>query len=600
MLSPQPTQDNVAPISFDDFCKQKVDNYLETQRTVVPIAQSFPNNGSWPPPLPPINDHLLRYKVYTHKSIGKRYIAEKPEEEIEVNNERLEFIGDSVVNTMFALISYEKLPTVEEGDLTACRRQLISNNTLSEWAKMYGMDTELRIDKKFTSVNKYFVGGTNGSANTPKYIADVFEAYVGGLWEHYSNSEGSAKAFDVIKPWLEQLSEPFFKAIYSSGKCNPPPPKSTTLDKPASETQYTQNNHDSVEIEPRAEPKSNNNPNSTLTNTPIGPRLANTLSLKPALITLSKEPAAPLSSDNSDFVKSYDNSSVNLQAKSELYNKIGKATMRPTYEVVKTEPNGYFTVACKINNDVLALATGRNIKIAGNRAAMKVLENVELVSKFAAIRRTLNCPGGLSQPNLNNNADQNNASSDNAIGLQVRDLQDSQNQPKVISSVSGQSGSSVSLGSSMYDDTESEYEYEPTLTQSSANKIVPNAVTYPAKQTNDSSTVEVDESFPSSNTSSLSEKRSKSPVFKPEVVKKYTEDPIKSLKEMMKPIQNKINFEFNKNEDSQWVCEFSIQGAKIVEGVGSTKKTSKKRASLGALLRHYDTLQDALAKSESK
>lgn len=511
----KPARNNATASSFDDFCKQQITNYIERQKTHVPIANSIPQNSVWPPPLPPIDDYMLRHKVYTHRSIGKRYTAETKEDEIEVNNERLEFLGDSIINSMFAIIAYEKLPYVDESDLTVFRRQLISNNTLSEWSKMYGMDTELRIDHSFVSTNKYVVGGANGSANTPKYIADVFEAYVGGLWEHYSEKNGYGEAFNVIKPWLEKLSEPFFNAIYSS-----------VSKKPSTKLHYA-----------------NKDSRPTSKNFMMG-------KLNDSLDYDSKSDDQNQSKAISSSGPEHSGVQANLHAKSELYTKIGKASMRPTYEIVRTEPDGDFVVACMIGKEVLATGTGRNTKIAGNNAALNALANDAVIAKFAAIRRQLN---NKERPDL----------SEEGISGETKSNSDNSNAPTL--------SDSAKPYSLLADTTKHE-----TLLNSNAPDLFNNPV-----QNN------IQARDPS-------QKPGAPLVLTQQIIQQYTENPISSLKEFLEPISDKLRFEFKKNGDDHWICTFCIGDRKIVDGSGSSKKTAKKRASLCALLKHQDDLTNEL------
>lgn len=664
------TPEDAEPISFNEFCKKKIDNYLNGNNSDKPW-EKIPSGISWPPPLPKIPDNSIMHKVFTHKSMGRLYAAARPEDEIDVHNERLEFLGDSIVNSMFAIISYEKLPTVDEGDLTACRRQLITNNTLAEWAKMYGLDKELKIDAKFKSINKYVVGGHNMNATTPKYIADVFEAYVGGLWEYYSTTYNNAKAFDVIKPWLEHLAEPFFETIYSTGK-QKPRPKGSKDTSVQSQKLHTQLNDTTTETP--TQPISI--PNTSKSNDALGkigginleqnekgnkgkgmenkPWKAikekgdtngqesddeddNDGSYSPPPPRVSSYSASHFSdtsssistpnaddfANNADLIRLADNRDIALNAKSDLYSKIGKAYMCPKYVVEKSDPNGYFTVSCRMGDEILAYGSGRNCRIAGNVAAMKVLENDELIEKYASIRRSQpfvdkSQTSHLSElVEIGNNSD----SEDDAVVLQVvKHKNDSPNNGESVDVLNEPSPTTID------EDSDSDYDYQPSLKMniktsknqdicdvllspvSSDSKVTqsdigstPSVSSFPLSSSsyeNKDSDKEVDRK-PQPNSTKSSSKRPQEylphPVLTKDLIKKYTENPVVYLKEMLDPIDRMYRIEFQRNIiEKKWDCHFFLSEKFLASGTGSSKKSAKKRTFLVILLKHQQDIADAL------
>lgn len=123
------------------------------------------------PELPKIKDAHLRARVFQHKSTSanKTYLAEQ--EIVLSHNERLEFLGDSVLNTLVTFILYEKFPFANEGVLSQIRSLLVSNKTLAEFSTQYGFDQSLRCKVDEAALR-------NGKQ---KIYADIFEAYVGAL-----------------------------------------------------------------------------------------------------------------------------------------------------------------------------------------------------------------------------------------------------------------------------------------------------------------------------------------------------------------------------------------------------------------------------------
>ena len=87
------------------------------------------------------NEGLLR-QAFTHRS----YLNEHRDEEAE-HNERLEFLGDAVLELIVTHFLYEKFPERPEGDLTAFRAALVNAVTLSEVASEIGMNDYLLLSR---------------------------------------------------------------------------------------------------------------------------------------------------------------------------------------------------------------------------------------------------------------------------------------------------------------------------------------------------------------------------------------------------------------------------------------------------------------------
>lgn len=158
--------------------------------------------GKWPPKLPEIKDPAIRARVFIHKSNinDKVYLSEA--EMINAHNERLEFLGDSVLNTIMTMIIYNKFPKFTEGQLSTLRMNLVSNERIKTWSFMYGFDKKLSTNFDVTSDNASFQQGKQ------KLYADVFEAYIGGLIE-----DDSRYNMPKVRKWLSKLSKPIIQKL---------------------------------------------------------------------------------------------------------------------------------------------------------------------------------------------------------------------------------------------------------------------------------------------------------------------------------------------------------------------------------------------------
>ena len=99
-----------------------------------------------------------------HKSLGRRNEKGRP-----INNERLEFLGDAILDAVVGDIVYRHFGGKREGFLTNTRSKLVSRNTLGKLAQEMGIDHLIKSSDHSTSHNSY----KNGNA---------FEALVGAIY----------------------------------------------------------------------------------------------------------------------------------------------------------------------------------------------------------------------------------------------------------------------------------------------------------------------------------------------------------------------------------------------------------------------------------
>ncbi len=112
-------------------------------------------------------DLSLLQQTFLHSS----YINENPEYPIP-NNERLEFLGDAVLNFIVAEKIFNEFPSLAEGELTEIRVSLIREETLAELATELKLGDYLSLGKGEEST-----GGRQRQTN----LADTFEALIGAI-----------------------------------------------------------------------------------------------------------------------------------------------------------------------------------------------------------------------------------------------------------------------------------------------------------------------------------------------------------------------------------------------------------------------------------
>ena len=84
-----------------------------------------------------MNLQLLQTRLgYTFQDAGLLQQALTHRSHSSLHNERLEFLGDSVLNCVVATILYERYTTIDEGDLSRLRANLVKQQSLFEMAVM--------------------------------------------------------------------------------------------------------------------------------------------------------------------------------------------------------------------------------------------------------------------------------------------------------------------------------------------------------------------------------------------------------------------------------------------------------------------------------
>ena len=89
------------------------------------------------------------------------------------HNERLEFLGDSVLNLAVASLLYQRLSDLPEGDLSRVRANLVKQDTLHQLALRLQVSDVLRLGEGESK---------SGGQQRPSILADALEALIGAVY----------------------------------------------------------------------------------------------------------------------------------------------------------------------------------------------------------------------------------------------------------------------------------------------------------------------------------------------------------------------------------------------------------------------------------
>jgi ribonuclease-3 len=126
------------------------------------------------------SDPSLLTRAVTHRSFSADH------------NERLEFLGDSVLNLSVAHLLYERLSSLPEGDLSRIRANLVKQDTLHQLAVDLGLPAVVRLGEGEVR---------SGGHKRPSILADALEAVLGAVY------------LDAGYPAAQALVQRLFQAV---------------------------------------------------------------------------------------------------------------------------------------------------------------------------------------------------------------------------------------------------------------------------------------------------------------------------------------------------------------------------------------------------
>lgn len=127
--------------------------------------------------------------AFTHPS----YANEHKKANVE-DNQRLEFLGDSVLDLVIAEYLFEKNTKMNEGVMTKLRAKYVCESALSDFAKYLKFDEYIRLGQ----------GEINNNGNQkPAILSDCFEAFIGALYIDLGYRLSKEFIIDNIVPRIE-------------------------------------------------------------------------------------------------------------------------------------------------------------------------------------------------------------------------------------------------------------------------------------------------------------------------------------------------------------------------------------------------------------
>ncbi len=141
-----------------------------------------------------INDPSLYLNAFTHTS----YANEHPDS---VSNERLEFLGDAILDFLFGEYLYKTYKDMPEGDMSKIRSKYVCANANCEYALELDLENYLRLGKGEKE---------QGGSTKVNVLADAFEAFLGAMYLDSGIDSVRKILSKVIFNNIEYINKGFF------------------------------------------------------------------------------------------------------------------------------------------------------------------------------------------------------------------------------------------------------------------------------------------------------------------------------------------------------------------------------------------------------
>lgn len=132
-------------------------------------------------------DMALTHTSYAHEAKQ----TPKPQ-----HNERIEFLGDSVLSVIVSTYMYQNFPDLAEGQLTKLRAHLVCEASLFEYAKKINLGAHLRLGKGEE---------LSGGRERPSILADAFESVLGAIYLDQGFEKVQSYLLAMMRPEIDYI-----------------------------------------------------------------------------------------------------------------------------------------------------------------------------------------------------------------------------------------------------------------------------------------------------------------------------------------------------------------------------------------------------------
>ena len=143
----------------------------------------------WPVQNMALYEEALTHTSYAHEAGNHRH------------NERLEFLGDAVLELVISEYLFKSFSTYPEGKLTQMRHNVVNEKSLAALARQLKLGIYIRLGKGEM---------ISGGAEKPSLLADALEALIGALFLDLKYEQASSRLIELFQPMLLAIEKGLF------------------------------------------------------------------------------------------------------------------------------------------------------------------------------------------------------------------------------------------------------------------------------------------------------------------------------------------------------------------------------------------------------
>lgn len=159
------------------------------------------------PRLESIINYSIKNPQLFSEALSHRSYIQVPGNDALISYERLEFLGDSVLNLVIAEYLFEHHASAAEGDLTKIRSRLVNRKSLNVFARQIGLESFILVSPNAPRL---------GERGMEKILADAYEALIAAIFLDGGFDEASAfvrrQALAALKDKLVKIEDENFKS----------------------------------------------------------------------------------------------------------------------------------------------------------------------------------------------------------------------------------------------------------------------------------------------------------------------------------------------------------------------------------------------------
>ncbi len=130
--------------------------------------------------------YTIRNRAYFEQALVHRSYLQVAEKEAVVSNERLEFLGDSILNMLIGEFLFHRYTDIQEGELTKLRSRLVNRKALTLCARAIHLEEVILLN---SSAEQSLTQGNDS------LLADAFEAIIAAIYLDSDYNLGAVKEF---------------------------------------------------------------------------------------------------------------------------------------------------------------------------------------------------------------------------------------------------------------------------------------------------------------------------------------------------------------------------------------------------------------------